>query len=209
MCSSTPPGKPELKNVGMPPVVHLTKGRSFRDPTFTCLAHRADARDRVRQAALLLTYVGTIALQTRSLMRLLAPRDLACVRADRFACEGYVCRVHGDHWKTSWTVFDRQQRRCPTLVAAHSNIQKSCARISYMQILGAAANRCPLHSCVPRGPVRWTKLVRAFRRPVWQESVRTRCEIINAVGEMMIVILLAPGAHPNTFHSKARHPVPS
>jgi len=49
----------------------------------------------VRLAALLLTYVGTIVLQTRSLMHMLAPRDLACVLAGRLACEGDVPRMHG------------------------------------------------------------------------------------------------------------------
>ena len=37
-------------------------------------------------------------------------------------------------------------------------------------------------------------------RPVWQESIRTWCELINAVGEMTVVILLAPGKYPDYDH---------
>ena len=51
-------------------------------------ARRPAARDCVRLTALLLTYIGTITWQTRSLIRLMAPRDLACAHAASLACPG-------------------------------------------------------------------------------------------------------------------------
>ena len=42
------------------------------------LVHRPDARERVRLAALAMTYVVAIGLETRSLRRLVAPGDLEC-----------------------------------------------------------------------------------------------------------------------------------
>jgi len=189
----------------------LTNRASLSDPTFkiTCRARSADARDRVRLAALLLTYVGTIALQTRSLMRLLAPRDLACVhtRTGRFACKGYVPYMHGDRpfiiycaWPSTTSVSDAC--RCK-LVLTKRMRRACCAR----KILGRCSKWQPTaRSYVQRDPVHRTNQGVYTCRPVWHESIRTRCEIINAVGEMMIVILLAPGAHPTPSSDDALHP---